>query len=79
VADFNALKPPPSLSGPYEDYVKAQKRVHTQDLEALNAAQDGDTEAYLAVREQRDSEQPQRHELARQIGFQVCSAAPASG
>ncbi len=76
VKRFEALAPPPSVAGAYEKYVRAQQRVHAYDVEALEAAKREDTTAYLRAREKRDEEQPERHALAQEIGFKVCSASP---
>ena len=76
VKRFRALTPPPSLEGPYKEYVQAQQRVNAYDVQALRAAEDEDESAYLAARERRDEEQRERYELARQIGFEACSASP---
>jgi hypothetical protein len=76
VERFRALRPPASARKPYEEYVQAQQRVHRYDVQALRAARAGHEGEYLAARERRDNEQRERHELAREIGFEVCSASP---
>ena len=76
VKRFNSLAPPPGLSADYEKYVEAQERVKEYDREALQAANAGDTAAYLAARERRDAEQLERFRLARAIGLQTCSLSP---
>ncbi len=73
---FRALEPPPSVRRPYERYVQAQKRVHEYDLEALRASRNEHTGEYLAARERRDNEARERYDLARKIGFRICSANP---
>ena len=76
VPRFQALVPPASVRKPYEDYVAAQERVHQYDIDALDAAQAGSTEDYLAARANRDNEQHLRFQLAREVGFQACSLSP---
>jgi Protein kinase domain len=76
VKRFKALKPPASVRQPYEEYVRAQQRVHKYDVQALRAAHAEHSGEYLAARERRDNGQRERYELARQIGLKVCSASP---
>ncbi|HSK49962.1 MAG TPA: serine/threonine-protein kinase [Solirubrobacterales bacterium] len=64
---------PPSLAGPYREYVKAQERVLETDREALTAAREGDLAGVEAARARRDSEDALREELAQEIGFETCS------
>jgi hypothetical protein len=71
---FNRLVPPPGLEKDYDEYVKAQERVKAYDRQALRAAEAEDAVAYLAARERRDREQPERYDLARAIGLKTCSA-----
>ena len=73
VSHFNALAPPPGARKPFEQYVKAQERVKAYDRQALQAAESGDTAAYLAARERRDSEAGERYDFARAVGLQKCS------
>jgi len=70
---FNALNPPASVREPFNEYVKAQKRVKAYDHEALQAAEAGEPAAYLAARERRDNETEERYDLARAIGLSECS------
>src|SRR6476659_1602501 len=76
VKRFKALDPPTSVRKPYEQYVRAQQQVHDYDVQALRAAQAEHLGAYLAARERRDNGQPERHDLAREIGLKICSANP---
>jgi len=73
VRRFNALAPPPGLSKPFGEYVKAQERVKSYDRQALRAAEAGDTSAYLSARESRDNEAAERYDLARAVGLKQCS------
>ncbi len=73
IRGLRQLKPPPSLAGPYGEYVEAQERVLETDLEALAAAREGDAAGVEAARARRDSEDALRERLAREIGFTVCS------
>jgi hypothetical protein len=73
IRGLRRLKPPPALAGPYREYVKAQERVLDTDLQALAAAKEGNGAGVEAARARRDSEDALREELAREIGFGVCS------
>jgi serine/threonine protein kinase len=76
VPEFEALVPPGKLEAQYRRYLEAQRRVKTYDQKALAAAKQGDLDAYLEARASRDNEQPLRHQIAGEIGFEVCSASP---
>jgi hypothetical protein len=76
VAGLRALEPPAGSESAYDAYVEAQTRVRSYDRQALRAAEEGDADAYLAARAERDSEQPLRYRLARQIGLEECSLKP---
>jgi hypothetical protein len=56
--------------------VQAQGRVRTYDQQALKAAQDNDTTAYLEARARRNNEQGRRYDLARAVGLKECSKTP---
>jgi len=73
IGGLRRLTPPPSLAGPYGEYVKAQERVLETDKEALAAAREGDYAGVEAARARRDDEDARRENLAREIGFEVCS------
>jgi len=73
VRGLGNLTPPSRLARPYEEYVEAQARVYETDKQALAAAREGDAAGVEAAREQRDAEDALREDLARQIGFTVCS------
>lgn len=73
---FRKLVPPPAMEADWDRYLAAQERVGRYDREALRAAKAEDEAAYREAREKRDSEQPERYELARALGLQVCSASP---
>lgn len=77
VRRFNSLAPPASVRKPYREYVEAQERVKAYDRQALNAAEAGDTTAYLAARQRRDEEAGERYDLARAVGLEKCSASSA--
>lgn len=72
---FQKLVPPPSVEAAFNGYVKAQERVMLYDRQALQAAEAGDTGAYLAARKHRDAEADKRYDLARAVGLQTCSAS----
>lgn len=73
VRRLNALVPPPPARKPFEEYVRAQERVKDYDRQALQAAESGDTAAYLSARERRNLEAGERYDLARAIGLEKCS------
>jgi hypothetical protein len=73
VGRFNALAPPTGVRKQFEEYVRAQERVKAYDRQALQAAEAGDTAAYLAARERRNGEAGERYDLARAAGLKKCS------
>ncbi|MFL5901987.1 MAG: serine/threonine-protein kinase [Solirubrobacterales bacterium] len=73
VRKLNSLTPPTSLSKPFREYVAVQERVKAYDRQALQAAEAGDTTAYLNARESRDGEAGERYDLARAVGLAKCS------
>ena len=73
VRKFNALRAPASIEKPFGEYVRAQERVKGYDREALEAAEAGDANAYLAAREHRNAEAGERYDLAREVGLTQCS------
>jgi serine/threonine-protein kinase len=75
VRKFRALDPPQSAQAPYGKYVQAQARVKAYDRRALEAAKAEDAGAYVSARELRNNEQLLRHDLAQQLGLEVCSAS----
>jgi hypothetical protein len=77
VARFNRLDPPPSLQEQFNAYVAAQEEVAQWDREALAAAKTGDSEAEQQAREDNQSTEGERQELAEAVGFHVCSGSEA--
>jgi Protein kinase domain len=75
IRGLRGLIPPPSVAGPFEEYVAAQERVYDTDVEALEAARKGDLAGVEAARDRRDKEDSLRERLAREIGFTVCSTS----
>ena len=75
IRGLRSLTPPP-LADPYGEYVAAQERVYKTDKQALAAAKKGDVAGVEAARDQRDAEDAERYELAREIGLRICSASP---
>jgi Protein kinase domain len=73
VRKLNSLAPPASSRGSYREYVAAQERVKAYDRQALQAAEAGDTAAYLSARESRNAEAEERYDLARKVGLKKCS------
>jgi hypothetical protein len=76
VRGLRELRPPPGLAEAYGKYVAAQKRVLATDKAALAAARDEDVAGVEAARAQRDAEDAERYDLAREIGLRECSANP---
>jgi len=70
---FRKLAAPANVEPAFAKYVKAQERVMRYDQQALKAAQQEDTEAYVAARQRRDAEAEERFDLARQVGLRECS------
>jgi serine/threonine protein kinase len=73
VADFSELTPPVDEQARYRRYLEVQRRIKTYDREALEAAQAEDNEAYLDARARRDLANPERWDLAGEMGFTDCS------
>lgn len=73
IRGLRKLDPPPSIAKPYREYVAEQERVLGTDEAALDAAREGDSAGVEAARADRDSGDAKREELAREIGFEVCS------
>jgi len=73
IRGLRKLEPPPSVAKPYREYVKEQERVLDTDEAAVRAARQGDSAGVEAARSDRDSGDLKREELAREIGFEVCS------
>jgi serine/threonine protein kinase len=72
VASFKKLIPPVGEQERYRDYLDVQERIKTYDRDALEAAQAEDNEAYLEARERRNLANPERWDLARELGFNEC-------
>ena len=70
---LDSFQAPPSVAKPYREYVEEQERVLGTDEAALKAAREGDSAGVEAARADRDSGDANREELAREIGFEVCS------
>jgi Protein kinase domain len=73
VNGFRRLNAPPSVEPAFRKYVQAQERVMRYDRQALKAAEENDTTAYLEARQRRDAEAGERYDLAREIGLERCS------
>jgi hypothetical protein len=79
IRGLRGLTPPPSVARPFEEYVAAQERVYDTDVQALEAAREGDVAGVEAARDRRDEEDSLREELAREVGFTVCSTPQSQG
>jgi hypothetical protein len=74
---LRGLSPPRQMAPPYRAYVEAQERVYETDKQALAAARNEDVPGVEAARDRRDGEDELRENLARKIGFNVCSTPGA--
>jgi hypothetical protein len=77
VDQFEALVPPPSLRPAYDRYLASQREVRQWDRDALAAAEAEDPTAYVEARETRTETEPDRRQMAEEIGFHVCSGSEA--
>jgi hypothetical protein len=75
VREFNALEPPPPLERTYEKYVGSREQVKQWDVDALEAAREGDEVAYREAREDRNDTEDDRKVLAEEVGFKECSGS----
>lgn len=73
IRGLRQLTPPQPLAKAYGEYVEAQEKVYDTDVQALAAARQDDPAGVEAARARRDAEDAMREELAREIGFTVCS------
>ncbi len=73
VDQIESLNGPPDFDAEIEDYVAARE----EGIEAMraghNAAADRDTEGYARSQAEVADSQADRHRIAREIGFAVCS------
>jgi serine/threonine protein kinase len=75
VSELQSLVPPLKEEETYRRYLEVQKRIKTYDKEALEASEAEDNEAYLEARQKRDLANPERWDLAAQMGFDECSGS----
>jgi hypothetical protein len=75
VNEFRTLVPPQRKKDTFDRYVASQEEVEELDRKALEAAEAENTSSYLLARHARDEGQLQRHQIAGEIGFKVCSAS----
>ena len=73
VEDFSELMPPVDEQGRYRRTSKSRDASKTYDRDALEAARAEDNEAYLDARAKRDLANPERWDLAGEMGFSDCS------
>jgi hypothetical protein len=76
VRRLEALPPPEEVAGLYETYLDLRRDVNRFDEQALAAAQRGDLAEFQSWRQANTDAGPERTAIAREIGFQVCSANP---
>jgi hypothetical protein len=70
IAELNG---PPEFDAELDSYLEARRRGIEALEEGHQAARDGDDDAYTAAQEKLADSQRDRRELAREIGFAVCS------
>ncbi|HUB98948.1 MAG TPA: hypothetical protein VMS11_03900, partial [Solirubrobacterales bacterium] len=73
VEDLEKLVPPKSKEAEFDAYLASRRRVAGWDRDALEAAREGNEGAYQSAYELRTETEPQREQLADEIGFRVCS------
>ncbi|HSS34328.1 MAG TPA: serine/threonine-protein kinase [Solirubrobacterales bacterium] len=73
VQDLEALVPPKSKEDEFDAYLSSRRRVAAWDRDALAAAKEGNEGAYRSAYELRTETEPEREQLADEIGFKVCS------
>jgi hypothetical protein len=73
VTQLRALTPPDSLESSMDAYLKALDKNVGVLKQGLKAAQQGDATAYAAAQAKTVSQQVDRLQLARAVGFKECS------
>lgn len=73
VEQLEQLRPPKSKEAEFGAYLASRRRVAGWDRDALQAAREGNEGAYQSAYELRTETEPQREQLANEIGFKVCS------
>jgi hypothetical protein len=76
VVQLAALEPPEEQSADLDRYLDAREEAIGLLEEGLAAAQENDAEGYANAQAEVAAGQVERAELARQVGFTECSAAP---
>ena len=71
---LEALTPPSEVATEFDRYVELRRAVNRYDKGALAAATRGDVEEFRRWREANFAEGPERFDVARRIGFEICSA-----
>jgi ElaB/YqjD/DUF883 family membrane-anchored ribosome-binding protein len=71
------LKPPEGLQSSYDSYLEARERVIDEMNRGKDAAEDRDSTAYGAAQAAVSRGAPQRRNLARALGFKICSSTSA--
>jgi hypothetical protein len=72
------LEPPDELRAAYDRYLEARGRVLEFLRRGREAAEAQDSQAYLEAQAGVVKRAAQRQQLARAVGFQVCSKSPTS-
>ena len=71
--ELESLNGPPGFDAQVEEYVAARQDGIEAMVAGRAAAEDRDTEAYKEAQAQVADSQRERHRIARDIGFAVCS------
>lgn len=73
--ELRDLVPPDELEEAYNAYLEARVRAIEVFRQGLDAAEDDDDQAYVDAQARATTGAAKRQELARAVGFKVCSAA----
>ncbi len=71
--ELRDLIPPDELEEQYNEYLEARVRAIEVFKQGLDAAERDDDEAYVDAQSRATAGSAKRQELARALGFQVCS------
>jgi hypothetical protein len=72
-AELHDLEPPEELRDRYDAYLDARESVSDELERGKQAAEDQDGEAYGKAQEAAVGGAPERRNLARELGFELCS------
>jgi hypothetical protein len=73
--ELRDLVPPEELEEPYNAYLEARVRAIEVFRQGLDAAEQDDDQAYVDAQARASAGAAKREELARAVGFSVCSSS----